>query len=63
MEDREMRREHILWAGLALGGAAMLAMLPKARMALRRLGGMTYRSGPADSSTRPAADPARGFPA
>ena len=55
------------WGGLALAGAVAAVGLPKlaaaSRTAARSVGGMTYKSGGAKGSARPAADPARGIPA
>lgn len=55
------------WGGIALVGALAAVGLPKlaslGRKAAPSLGGMTYKSGGASRSTRPAADPARGIPA
>lgn len=58
-----MRNEHFLWAGLVFAGIAAGMALPKLRMAVRRIGAMTYTSGAAEKAGRPAADPARGYPA
>ena len=62
ISNDQLRLGGLLLAGLA-AGLALPKILPLARQSVKGLGGMTYRSGPADSSVRPSADPARGRPA
>ena len=61
------RNDPLFWGGLALvglvAGLSLPKILPKARMAARQIGGITYTDGAAASGVRPKVDPARGIAA
>jgi hypothetical protein len=67
MKESQMRGANLVWGGLALAGlGALFALpkaLPKARMAARKVTGVTYKTGGGDKDVRATADPARGYPA
>ncbi len=64
-KEEWMESKYLLWGGLAMAGlvcaVSLSAILPKARMTLRRMGTVTFTSG--GGGATPKADPARGYPA